>query len=245
MAVIKTKTLREITLENPQATRALERLNIDYWCRGHLSLTDACEAAGVDVQAAALELERSAIADIDGGLPQQKSASDLIDHIVKKHHVFARNEAFRLAVLMEAVCSEDGQRNPELRDLQLRFLTLCNDLFSHLKKEETDLFPFIRSMDEALGQGRPLKAPAFISVRNPERMLAWEHDETNNILNKMRSITAEYTLPDGAGQGIRELYSGLEALEKDLRQHIHLENNVLFPLAAEIEEQARAAGLLS
>ena len=226
MTVIKTKTLREITLENPEATRALERLNIDYWCRGHLSLTDACEAAGVDVQAAALELERSAIA-------------------VKKHHVFARNEAFRLAVLMEAVCSEDGQRNPELRDLQLRFLTLCNDLFSHLKKEETGLFPFIRSLDEALAQGLPLEAPAFISVRNPERMLEWEHDETNNILNKMRTITAEYTLPDSAGQGIRELYSGLEALEKDLRQHIHLENNVLFPLAAKIEEQARAVGLLS
>lgn len=168
--------------------------------------------------------------------PEGMSAPDLIDHIIEKHHVFTRQELVRLADLLKDVehCRSTETR-PAVNELKQLFSTLYSDLFAHLRKEETIVFPYIRELNKANSIGKRPDAAAFGTVRNPIRSLRWEHEETNNVLKKMRKVAGEYRMSDGSCSLCKELYEGIEGLEADLQQHIHLENNVLFPLAGVIE----------
>ena len=235
------KTIREIALEMPQTTRVFEEFKIDYCCGGRKPFAEACQAAGVDPQAVAAKLE-NAIADTDekGAVefPERKNASDLCDYIVAKHHVFAKNEIARLAPLMEKVCGKHGAQHAELFDIQTAFRALCDDLTPHFKKEEAVLFPYIKQMEMAIAGELPFFAPPFGTVKNPVRMMMMEHDAAGDFLHQMRAFSADYAVPPDACPSFKALYFGLEELEKDLHRHIHLENNVLFPQAVEMEETA-------
>jgi regulator of cell morphogenesis and NO signaling len=103
-------------------------------------------------------------------------------------------------------------------------------------KEEQVLFPYIGVMEQARSQGRPIPFPPFGTVKNPIRMMMIEHDAAGDLLSGLRLVTNDYAVPEDACMSYRSLYQALEGLEKDLHQHIHLENNILFPRAAELEE---------
>lgn len=171
----------------------------------------------------------------DDYFPEGMNATDLIDHIIEKHHVFTRQELVRLSRLMNDVNCSLGETHPEAYDLKQLFGILYNDLFTHLKKEETDVFPYIKELDEANTSGRMLEVADFGSVRNPIRILRLEHEETKNVLNRIRKVTDDHKRTNAAGPTFQALCHGIEELEKDLQQHIHLENNILFPLAGVIE----------
>ncbi|MGD9563052.1 MAG: iron-sulfur cluster repair di-iron protein [Pyrinomonadaceae bacterium] len=236
MVDLTAKTVREILVESPTTTEIFEEFKIDYCCGGDRLFADACQAAGVEPPIVADKIEE-ALAKPDGGieLPERKNASDLIKYIIDKHHVFTREQIVRLSALMERVCGKHLQQHAELGDLRQAFATLCNDLVFHLKKEETVLFPYIMELEKARIESRPATAAPFGSVNDSARSLRWEHEEASNILRKMRRISFEYALPEDACPSFQALYFGLQELEKDLHQHIHLENNVLFPLAAKME----------
>jgi len=230
------KTVREILVESPVTTEIFEEFKIDYYCGGSRLLAEACQAAGVEQQKVTAKIEEAmGKSETTADFPSQKNASDLIDHIVDNHHSFARQEIVRLSTLMEKVCHKHLEQHSELRHLQQAFATLSNDLVSHLKKEETVLFPYIKVLEKARIEGLRSAAAPFGSVNDPARMLRWEHEETRNIMRKMRKISAEYALPYDASPGFQELYVGLQELERDMHLHIHLENNILFPLAVEME----------
>lgn len=230
------KTIREIALEAPLTTRVFEEFKIDYCCGGRVHFAEACQNAGVDPRLVEQRLDtviQSAGTSAD--LIERSSPTDLIDHIVKTHHVFTRSELSRLLTLMEKVARKHGNGHPELLEMQEKLDALNTELLPHMAKEEMVLFPYIKELDNAKTRGRIAAPPHFGSVRNPVRMMMFEHDAAGEILRKMRDLSSDYKVPEGACPSFAALYAGLEDLEKDLHRHIHLENNVLFVQAIELE----------
>src|SRR5262249_53214943 len=134
------------------------------------------------------------------------------------------------------VINAHGQNHPELMRVGELVQALCNDLKPHMFKEEQVLFPYIAAMDQARLQGRPVPFPPFGTVKNPIRMMMMEHDTAGDLLRDLRIVTKDYKVPADACMSYQTLYRALAAFEKDLHQHIHLENNLLFPKAAGMEE---------
>lgn len=237
MILESTKTVKEYALEMPGATRIFEKLGIDYCCGGDNSLADACAKAGVAVDEVIGSLEGTEHSDETSGSHgwQTASLAELSTHIVEQHHTFTRQELARLEALLAKVCGVHGQNHPELFCIQKHFQELSSELEPHMLKEEQVLFPFIIQMEEAAKNNRTLPVPPFGTVRNPVRVMMAEHDAAGDILREMREVSSDYTVPEDACISYQTLYGALATLEADLHQHIHLENNILFPRAAEME----------
>jgi len=228
-------TVREVALQLPQSTRVFETLKIDYCCGGNQPLAQACASAGIDVDnvmemLAEVTPSTSPVLDF-----QNLPLTELITHILETHHVFTKSEMDRLQLLADKVLAAHGGNHPELVHLEELVTRLCADLKPHMFKEEQVLFPYILAMTEAAAQKRAVPFAPFGTVNNPVRMMMREHDTAGEILRELRGLTSDYTVPADACISYQTLYQALENFEKDLHQHIHLENNVLFPKALELE----------
>jgi regulator of cell morphogenesis and NO signaling len=232
MSVTVSKTVREIALENPGATRVFEQLGIDYCCGGQKPLEEACAAADLSLEEVLAKIETQACTSGTGTGPdwQKESLARLIGHINGTHHVFVRSESARILALLEKVCGVHGGNHPELLQVQAAFAALTDELSNHLMKEEQILFPYILGAE----QGAAPHA-CFGSVQNPIRMMMFEHDNAGNVLRELRRLTGDYAAPADACISYQTLYQALSGFEADLHQHIHLENNILFPRAIALE----------
>jgi regulator of cell morphogenesis and NO signaling len=241
VTINKTKTVGEFAVELPGATRIFEKLGIDYCCGGATPLNEACSAAGVTEESVLTLLHGAEKLSVDGGEAknwQTAPLSELMNHIVNRHHSFARAELFRLKELLAKVCSVHSGNHPELFRIRDIFFRLQAELTDHMLKEERVLFPYIEKLETAVGGGEQAPKPAFGTVRNPVRMMMQEHDEAGQALRNLREVSSNYQVPADGCISFRTLYQGLEEFEKDLHHHIHLENNILFPRAAELEARA-------
>jgi len=169
------------------------------------------------------------------GHPERLALPDLVNYIIDKHHEFSRTEMLRLTGLMEKVAWKHGEKHPILLELKENFAALTGDLVGHMRKEEMILFPYVQDLVRAKARSLIPLVPVFGTVSHPVKMMQFEHEEAGNILQRMRAMTDNYAVPADACPSFKALYAGLDELEKDLHQHIHLENNVLFPLAIELE----------
>ena len=158
--------------------------------------------------------------------------SALIAHILETHHRYTKDELGRLQSLMESVRKLYEARHPELILVSSLLARLCADLLPHMQKEETILFPFIEALEH--GTTPPFGPP---SVAMPIRVLSLEHEAAAGILSELRCVTSGYNVPEDACVSYRALLDGLQNLEADLEEHIHLETNVLFPKALAMEAQ--------
>jgi regulator of cell morphogenesis and NO signaling len=242
MSVHVTSTVRELAVTVPGATRVFERVGIDYCCGGGRTLADACQTFRVPVDEVMRSLEDAAQAVKPGDQVidwQAESLASLSAHIINTHHVFTRQELARLEGLLDKVCSRHGENHPELRQVQGLFLTLKQDLLPHMLKEEQVLFPYVIRLEEAVNKARDVPPPFFVTVQNPVRMMMTEHDTVGDLLREMRAATGNYAAPPDACISYQTFYQALAEFEADLHQHIHLENNILFPRAVEMESQAK------
>lgn len=238
MAVMTAKTVRELAVENAAATRIFEKFGIDYCCGGNQSLEQACDKAQVSIDEVLDSLEM-AEATARAAQPvhdwNREPLSELIAHIKNTHHKYTREEIVRLAALLQKVCSVHGKNHPELFEIKATFGELAQELTTHLMKEEMVLFPYIERMEEAVIQKEPVLPAPFGTVQNPVAMMEHEHDSAGNALRAMRKARGDFTAPADACVSYQTLYQALAAFEADLHQHIHLENNILFPRAIAME----------
>lgn len=235
MEDLESKTVREIALELPLSTRVFEEFHIDYCCGGRRPFEEACEIAGVSPVDVAMRLEETlGDTEASGFDFNAMPVRELVSHILNKHHVFTKSEISQLTPLMEKVASRHGPNHTSLYILKSYAFTLFEDLASHMSKEETILFPFLWELLDRDGSISS-SSPVFGSIGNPLRVMMSEHDRAGELLTQMRRVTEDYSLPDDACPSFTALYARLEDLEKDLHQHIHLENNILFPKALELE----------
>lgn len=235
MLIDTERTVRDLVLEFPSAKPVFQRFGIDYCCGGGSSLEEACAKAGVSSASVLKAVEEdealgNAYAASDRNW-LQASLTDLIAHITGTHHVYTRNEIQRMQMLLTKVPSKHGERHPELYKVRDLFLSLSEELHLHLMKEEQILFPYIERLDEAITAGEPAPPAMFGSIECPINMMLHEHDSAGEILKQLSAITNGYSAPEDACDSFRSLYQALKDFEADLHQHIHLENNILFPRA--------------
>ncbi len=227
-------TLRDLVCETPAAARVFETLGIDYCCGGSRTLAEACKTANRSTEevSAALHKLEAAPPEMDW---RNSSLTELAQHIVDKHHAFTQTELVRLKSLISKVVSAHGKNHPELAGVQSIFEELSAELRAHMMKEEELLFPYIGEMEEAACLNRRPPAPMFGTVQNPIAAMIMEHEGAGQALDKIRELTNGYTVPPNGCASYQVLYQALPAFAADLHQHIHLENNILFPRSVELE----------
>jgi regulator of cell morphogenesis and NO signaling len=223
-------TLGDLVAERPARARIFEVLGLDYCCGGRRTLADAAAAAGLavaDVERRIVETDAG-----DGAAARDwraASPTELTAHLVDTHHVFMKTELPRVAGLLQKVIAAHGARHPELGDLARLYAGFALEIEEHLAKEEQVLFPLIERLT--------LGAKDFHcgSVQNPIRVMEHEHDVAGAALQQMRAATDGFTAPADGCPTYVALMDGLRAIEADLHEHIHKENNILHPMVVRLE----------
>ncbi len=231
MQFTQERTVGEIAAAEPASIRVFESLGIDYCCGGKRGLAEACSRAGVsvgDVIDRIAEAERNAHAPAPAAWANAPLEA-LIRHVVERHHAYIRTEAPRIQGLLEKVISRHGNAHPEIAQIRDLFTAAAQELFTHMLKEEQVLFPYIARMCQ------PQPAPFFGSVARPIAQMMAEHDDAGALFSQMNQLSGGYAPPQGACPKFRALYQALAEFELDLHEHVHLENNVLFPRALVLE----------
>jgi len=232
--------VRQIIEQVPLSVRLFDEMGIDYCCGGDKSLTEACRHAGVPVELALRRLSDldDRIGDPDITPWQEAQLSDLVRHIVQNHHEYVRREIPRLQSLLEKVNDRHGKVHIELIAMKVMFDFVADEMLNHMDKEELVLFPYFVRLEQASREcSLPPVAP-FGSVARPVECMMRDHTKAGKEMLQIRELSKGFTLPDGACTSFRALYDGLREFEQDLHRHVHLENNILFPRAIELERKA-------
>ncbi len=221
-------TVGEIVRASPARSRIFETLGIDYCCGGKRPLAEACQAKGLDpatVVAMLSALDGSAaMAQTD---PDTLTLTQLCDHIEHVHHDYLREELPRLDFMTRKVAAVHGDGEPRLLAVRQVFENFCEKISAHTAEEEAQVFPAIRELEADGGD----KTAAASILEAAFEKLEDEHEKTGAALSHFHELTDGYMPPEWACNPFRALYDGLERLEKDMHQHVHKENNVLFPRA--------------
>lgn len=226
----------DIVAADFRAAAVLERFGIDFCCGGRRSLGDACRSASVDPSAILTAIEALGIPPHDDDVTAW-SVDELMDYIVRTHHTYVRDKTPEIARHLAKLQMAHGERHPELFDMFSVFGQLSEELHQHMMKEEQVLFPYVH--DLAARRSRPVGGmiSPFGTVANPIRMMEREHQDAGDAMRTLRELANNYTAPADGCTTYAVTMSELDAFEKDLHRHVHLENNVLFPHAIALEDQ--------
>jgi regulator of cell morphogenesis and NO signaling len=209
----------EVAAQYPSSTKVFYRHGIDFCCGGGREIQDACTRKGVDVDNVLAEIETELTTATTTERWDIAPLEHLIKHILVTFHAPLKEELPRLHAMAEKVNSVHGARDPErLAELVTVIQGLKDELEEHMMKEEQVLFPMILGGNGAMAQG-------------PVSVMEEEHESAGAALRRIRELTDNYTVPEGACTTWNVLWDGLEKLEEGTHQHIHLENNILFPRA--------------
>ncbi|SRR5579884_28655 len=236
MASATGKTLGALAAENPRAIRVFEKYQIDFCCGGGRPVEQACRERGISIDQLLAEIQEAALIKEERDW-QRDPLSELTGYIIARHHGYLRKELPEISGMIEKVIAAHGLNHGDsLLPLRRTFADLAAELSNHMMKEERVLFPLIEQMERAAGLGAaPPPAPGG-SVNNPIRMMQHEHDDAAAALGQMRRVTSDYAVPEDGCATYHALFQRLQELEADLHEHIHLENNVLFPRATQLEQ---------
>jgi regulator of cell morphogenesis and NO signaling len=232
------ETVGDIVRKNPRASAVFKKYRIDFCCNGNRPFEEVCAEAGLEPAAIKEEITHSK-EEAGAGLHADKWSLDfLIDYIIQNHHAYVLNALPGIEELLIKVNSVHGNDHPELSSIVTHFASLVRELMQHMQKEEQILFPVIKEM--VAGKKKSVKAPIpFGSVRNPIMVMEEEHAGAGEDLENIRRLSNNFTAPSDACFSYRLLYKQLEEFEEDLHQHVHLENNILFPKAIALENELR------
>jgi regulator of cell morphogenesis and NO signaling len=231
-----TQTVREIAQTQPSSIRVFGQFGIEYCCGGRQPLAVACAAKDVDIETviAALEAafrnEKSQVKDWT-----KETLTHPTEHIVATHHAYCKGELPRLSGLAMKVVKRHGGTNPELAVIQAKLAELAEELTDHLAEEEVVVFPMIVKLKGRKASVDVEPAESRVSIGNPLALLIQEHDNAGVLLAEIRSLSSDFNAPEYACTTYHTFFDGLREFEHDLHRHVHLENNILFPRAIELQ----------
>lgn len=228
--------VKDIALSNPAARQVLEDSGVDYCCGGGKSLQEAC----LHAKAPAEEILKRVRENRESIRPDELNwtaapLAEITRHIREKHHRYVRDAIPRIGDLLNKVRAKHGENDPEISEIQRLFAEVGREMIMHMQKEEQILFPYIDALEKSQKENRTLEPPFFQTVRNPIHAMMKEHDAAGELVRQIRLASGEYVPPGDACTSYRALYQDLREFEADLHQHVHLENNILFPRAVEME----------
>jgi regulator of cell morphogenesis and NO signaling len=228
--------VNEIALSNPGARRVLEDAGVDYCCGGGKSLQDACLHARVTADEILKRLrqnsELAGPADVEW---TNAPLADLTRHIRERHHQYVRDSIPRVRALLAKIREKHGEKHPEIEEIEKLFGDVAREMTAHMQKEEQILFPYIDTLERSSNGNGSVEPPFFQTVRNPIHAMIKERDSAGDLVKRIRKTSNGYKAPADACTTYQATYQELRQFEEDLHLHVHLENNILFPRAVELE----------
>ncbi len=238
MKILSNSTVGEVVKLNFKTATLFQANNIDFCCGGNKTISDACKEAGINPEQLITQLETLvAQKDPDSEYINNLGLEELCNYIVKRHHAYIRESIPFLIKNLEKICQVHGEHHPELFKINELFTASAGNLTMHMQKEEIMLFPYIQRLESAKKANSLLPRAQFGSVSNPIGMMLAEHQDEGERFDEIVRLSKNYQLPDDACSTYEVTFNQLRDFENDLHHHIHLENNILFPKAIELESE--------
>lgn len=235
MTNIADQTLASIVTTNNNAVQILESHSLDYCCKGKRTLSDACKEKGLGLEQIIQELEQ-AMTQKAHHLPfDEMNAEQLISYILLHHHFYVKQTMPTIIAHLEKVTDKHGARFPYMVEVLHLFKAINEEMTLHMYKEEMILFPRIKELEALTSAAQKRNLPGGY-ISGPVGVMELEHDHAGELLYKIRELTNAYTPPNEACTTFKVTLAELKEFEEDLHRHVHLENNLLFPLAQKMED---------
>lgn len=236
MENLKNKKVAELVTNNINTADIFKKNGIDFCCGGGVTIEEACKRNNLSVDQVVEEIN-----SLNTSQTKYDYAAWPLDFLAKHiefvHHQYVENNIPIINQYLDKVTKVHGNSSTELFEINSIFKDLSAELTSHLKKEELILFPFVEQLEKAKKNGKEIERPHFGSAENPIAMMEQEHESAGDAFKEIAQLTNGYQPPDHACNTFKALYHKLDEFEQDLHLHIHLENNILFPKAIQLEKQ--------
>ncbi|HKL17348.1 MAG TPA: iron-sulfur cluster repair di-iron protein [Halalkalibaculum sp.] len=245
MSALEELTVGEIVTDDFRTAGVFKKYGLDFCCGGKKKLSDACERKGLDLDLLLADIDRLSQKDTNEHNYKEWSPSFLVDYIINNHHHFVRRKLPEIKSYANKVAKVHGKSYPVLNEMLGTFLILKDEMLSHLDAEEKILFPYIKKMENAMAAGsKPLSNEDTGGSNNGTAaqaitMMEQEHDDAGNLMAKLEEMSEGFSAPEDACTTFRVYFQNLEAFRDDLHKHVHLENNILFPKALDMEKGFR------
>ena len=241
MEILKNSPIGQFVAEDYRTAAVFQKYGIDFCCKGGRTIEEVCTQKNIPAQELLNELKLARNVPGNSSMNFQKWPLDLLaDYIEKKHHRYILQNSPAIIQFLDKLCKVHGGRHPELYEINQEFNESAQELKAHMKKEEMILFPYVRKLVSLKVNPDEHNHPGFGNVQNPIRMMMQEHEVEGERFRKMSLLSNGYTAPEDGCTTYRVCYYMLKDFENDLHLHIHLENNILFPKAIELENESHA-----
>lgn len=237
MMIQKDSKIGEVVAQNFHTALIFEKHGLDFCCGGKKSIFEACEEKGIESENLITEIQRADESDSSHMHFDRWEIDFLVDYIINNHHSYVTTAIPTIEHHLQKVISAHAEKHSEVVIIAAIFDGLKEELLAHLQKEEKMLFPYIRKMFIASKNDFELSYPPFGTVENPVQVMEHEHENAGKAMVNIRRLSNDYTPPSDACSTFRVLYNELKEFEDDLHTHVHLENNILFPKAVELEKE--------
>ncbi len=215
-----------------------KKYNLDFCCQGNRTIQDACDKKNIDSKNVLEDLVSVIQSKSESSADFKSWPLDLLaDYIEKKHHRYVEAKTQEIKPYLDKICKVHGTHHHELFEIQEHFNASAGELAMHMKKEELVLFPFVRKLVQAKQRNKDVETPHFGTVKNPIHMMMQEHEIEGQRFRQIEALSDNYTPPRDACNTYKVTFALLKEYEDDLHLHIHLENNILFPQAIELEKE--------
>ena len=227
----------EIAKNHFQTVKVFDDYQIDFCCGGKQSLNEVCQVNSLDPAEIIERLEESIRNAGDAPKFNDMPLNELIQYIISRHHTYVRENIPLITKLLEKIEEVHGTRHPEIEAVNGHFKESAGQLIMHMQKEEIVLFPLIERLLQLKKGNKFITVTSGASVTQPIAVMMQDHENEGARFELISSLTKNYTIPADGCNTFRAAYETLQAFEKDLHRHIHLENNILFPKAALLEQE--------
>jgi regulator of cell morphogenesis and NO signaling len=231
-------TIGELVAQDWRKAQIFKKYGIDYCCGGQRTVMEACKKKGFDSRLIEEELQRLGSEPTDYATNFGRWELDfLVDYIVNNHHQYVGEAIPLLNELALKVSSVHGSTHPELIEINRHTQAVIQELTQHMHKEEVVLFPYIKKLVQARKSNTSVEPPPFGTIANPIQMMEAEHTSAGDALRAIEELSNHFNPPADACMSYQVFYAKLNEFQKDLHQHVHLENNILFPKALKLEAE--------
>lgn len=238
MNIQENQIIGELVAKDYRTASVFKKYGIDFCCQGNRTIDEACQKKNIDSKSVVNDLDAIIQAQGENTTDYKSWPLDLLaDYIEKKHHRYVVEKTAEILPYLDKICRVHGDRHPELFEINEHFNKTAGELAMHMKKEELILFPFVRKLAQAKQEGSNVVAPPFGTVQNPIEAMMQEHTNEGDRFRKIEELSNNYTPPQDACNTYGVTLGLLKEFEQDLHLHIHLENNILFPKAIELEKE--------
>ena len=241
---LMTKSLAQIVMNDHRAAGIFEKYNLDFCCKGKRTLGQACTDNELNIEQVLADLDQTRQGNISA-TPlnyESLSLSQFSDYIVNTHHSYVKKEMPAIFGYLQKVAAKHGERHPEMLKVFELFAAIKEEMELHMQKEEVILFPRIRETENMVKEGKEIIINSSYLLA-PINMMEQEHDHAGSMMAEIKKLTNNYEPPVDACTTFRLSFAALQAFELDLHQHVHLENNILFPKALHLFGAAGHASL--